>query len=108
MKSLPQRTVVRWFAMSGVLAILGSTLGCARGTAVTPEAIEAARRLWKQAGIHNYDLELTVTGQNNAHYFVSVRDAEVRRLESVRPDGAGPSSIPTNLDSLAWTACSSR
>ena len=73
--------------MPGILAILGSTLGCAGGKEVTPAALEAASRLWKQAGIHDYDLELKVTGQNNAHYFVTVRGGDVRRLESVRPDG---------------------
>jgi len=81
--------------MSGILAILGSMLGCAGGKEVTPEAIAAARRLWKQAGIPNYDLEWTVTGRNNAHYFVTVRGGEVRRLESVRPDGTR-SKLPSH------------
>ena len=87
MKSSPQRPLVRWFAMPGILAIVGSTLGCAGGQDVNPLAIDAARRLWTQAGIRDYQLEWSVTGSNNAHYFVSVQDGEVRKVESARPDG---------------------
>jgi Family of unknown function (DUF6174) len=74
--------------MPGILAILGSTLGCAGGQEVNPKAIDAARRLWTQAGIRDYNLEWSVTGPNNAHYFVSVQGGEVRKVESVQPDGA--------------------
>ena len=88
MKSSPQRSWVRWFVGPSILVSFGSVLGCAGGEEVTPEALEAARRLWKHAGIHNYNMEWTVTGPNNAHYFVTVRDGEVRKLQSVRPDGA--------------------
>jgi len=74
--------------MPGILAILGSTLGCTGGQEVNPGAVDAARRLWTQAGIRDYQLEWSVTGSNNAHYVVSVQDGEVRKVESIRPDGA--------------------
>jgi len=88
MESSPQRPPAWWFAMPAILAILGSTLGCAGGQEVNPQAVDAARRLWTQAGIRDYQLEWSVTGPNNAHYFVSVRDGEVRKIESVQPDGS--------------------
>jgi hypothetical protein len=75
--------------MPGILAILGSSLGCAGGQEVNPKAIDAARRLWTQAGIRDYNLEWSVTGPNNAHYFVSVHGGEVRKIESIQPDGVG-------------------
>jgi len=74
--------------MPGILAILVSTLGCAGGQAVNPETVDAAKRLWTQAGIRDYQLEWSVTGPNNAHYFVTVQNGEVRKIESIQPDGA--------------------
>jgi hypothetical protein len=62
-------------------------IGCVGGQAVTPEAVENARRLWTQANIRDYDLDWSVRGKNNAHYFVTVRGGEVRRVESVQRDG---------------------
>jgi hypothetical protein len=95
MRNRPEQALVRWFAMAGILVMLGSMLGCARGKEVTPDAVEAARRLWQRAGIHNYGLEWTVTGPNNAHYFVTVQGDEVRKLEAVQPDGTR-SQLPSN------------
>jgi hypothetical protein len=60
--------------------------GCSRGEAVTPETIAAAKATWAAAGIRDYDLEWRVTGPNRAHYYVTVRGAEVRKVESVAPD----------------------
>jgi hypothetical protein len=54
---------------------------------VTPETLEAAKTLWKQAGITDYELEWTVTGPNNAHYLVKVQGGDVRRLEMIQPNG---------------------
>jgi hypothetical protein len=71
----------------GILAWFGMALGCDGGQAVTPEAIDQAKRLWAQAGIRDYDLDWTTTGLNNAHYLVSVQGAEVRRVEAIEPDG---------------------
>ncbi len=46
----------------GLLAILGTTIGCAGGQEVTPEAINQAKQGWKAADIRDYDLDWTVTG----------------------------------------------
>jgi len=54
---------------------------------VTPESIKAARQLWNRAGIRDYDLDWSVSGRNNAHYLVTVRDGDVRKIESIQPDG---------------------
>ena len=42
---------------------------------------------WAAAGIRNYDLEWTASGASSAHYFVTVRGGEVRKVEAVAPDG---------------------
>jgi hypothetical protein len=73
--------------MLGILFTLALTFGCSGGQEVNPAAIAAARLLWTQAGIRDYQLEWTVTGPRNNHYFVSVRDGKVRKVESVQPDG---------------------
>jgi hypothetical protein len=70
-----------------ILAWLATTVGCDRGEAVTPEAIADARKLWSQAGIRDYELDWSVTGQNNAHYLVTVQAAEVRKVDAIEPDG---------------------
>jgi hypothetical protein len=74
--------------MLGILAILGSSLGCAGGQEVTPEAIEAAKRLWTQASIRDYDLEWSTTGRTNARYFVTVHGGMVYKVELIQPDGS--------------------
>jgi hypothetical protein len=74
-------------ARIGGLAVLTCQLGCAGGQDVTSEAIDRARQLWSRAGILDYDLEWTVRGPNNAHYFVTVHGGEVRTIESLQPDG---------------------
>ncbi len=61
--------------------------GCAGGQNVTPESVAEAKRVWTQAGIRDYDLDWSVRGPNNAHYSVTVRGGEVRKLESVQRDG---------------------
>ena len=73
----------------GSLAILGSALGCSGGQNVTPEAIDQAKRLWKETGIRDYELELnwTTNGQTHSHYLVVVKDGDVRQVESVLADG---------------------
>jgi len=88
MNSSPVRPKARRFILLGSLAILWSTLGCRSGQDVTPEAIEQAKRLWKEAGIRDYELELDwTTGPDNSHYIVSVKDGEVRQIESALTDG---------------------
>jgi hypothetical protein len=64
------------------------TTGCAGGQEVTPETVDQARQLWTQAHIADYDLDWTVRGPNNAHYFVSVRGGQVRKIDAIDRDGA--------------------
>jgi Family of unknown function (DUF6174) len=64
-----------------------ATAGCGGGQEVTPESVQAARQLWNRAGIRDYDLDWSVSGRNNAHYLVTVRDGDVRKIESIQPDG---------------------
>jgi hypothetical protein len=81
---------VRWIdsvKILGLLTILGTAIGCAGGQEVTPEAIAQAKQVWTTAGIRDYDLEWTVTGAQNNHYYVTVRDGDVRKVESVQSDG---------------------
>jgi hypothetical protein len=79
---------IGWRAKFGLLWLSIAVAGCGGGQAATPEAVQAARQLWARAGIHDYDLDWSVRGPNNAHYFVTVRGGEVRRIESVRADGS--------------------
>ncbi len=78
----------RWHARLGIPAMLIMTVGCAGGENVTPEAIAQSRRLWTQANIRDYDLDYTLRGRNNAHYLVTVRGGEVRKLEMFQRDGS--------------------
>jgi hypothetical protein len=78
----------RWHARLGITAMLILIVGCGGGENVTLEAISLSRRLWTQANIQNYDLEWTIRGRNNAHYLVTVRGGEVRKIEMFQPDGS--------------------
>jgi len=69
-------------------ALVIAIAGCGGGQVVTPEAIRAAKQVWTRSGLRDYDLDWSVSGPNNAHYLVTVRDAEVRTIESIRPDGS--------------------
>ncbi len=78
----------------GVFALLGTALavscclpGCSSGEPVTAEALAKARAVWNKAGIRDYELEWTSSGSTSAHYAVTVRGGEVRKLQSVAPDG---------------------
>src|SRR3954468_10957214 len=73
--------------VAAVLALISPLAGCSGREPVTPEAIAAARKTWDKAGIRDYDLEWTASGMNQAHYFVTVREGVVRKVESVAPDG---------------------
>jgi len=70
-----------------ILAWLGTMAGCDGGQAVTPEAIDQAKRLWSLAGVRDYELDWSVTGPNNAHYVVTVQAGEVREVDAIQPDG---------------------
>jgi hypothetical protein len=81
---------VRWIhdvRMLGLVTILVTTIGCAGGQEVTPETINQAKQFWKTAGIRDYDLDWTVSGAQNNHYYVTVRGGDVRKVESVQADG---------------------
>jgi hypothetical protein len=69
-------------------ALLIAIAGCGGGQEVTPESVRAAKQLWTRAGIKDYDLDWIVTGPNNAHYVVTVRDSEVVKVEMIRLDGS--------------------
>ncbi len=77
----------RSFAMLGIFAVMGAASGCGGGQQVTPEAIAHAKQLWTKAGIRDYDLEWTVTGARSNQYYVTVREGEVRKIESLLGDG---------------------
>ena len=105
----PRRLMPRLAFAGFLLSLIGSTLGCGGGQPVTAETLEAARTLWKQAGITDYELEWTVTGPNNAHYFVTVEDSKVRKLELIQPNGERQrSAARSSLVSSVSTVCSSR
>src|SRR4051794_15416269 len=87
MNSPQKRLRARWAPRLGIAALLAGTIGCAGGQDVTPEAVAQAKRLWTQADLRDYDLDWTVRGPNNAHYFVTVRDGQVRKIESIGPSG---------------------
>ncbi len=84
--SLQRRS--RWHAVFGITATLILSTGCGGGENVTPEAIARSRRIWTQASIPDYDLDWSIRGPNNAHYLVTVRGGEVRRIEMLQPDGS--------------------
>jgi hypothetical protein len=87
MMALATRPRTGSYARLVLPALLLAAVGCGGGREVTPESVQAARQLWARAGIQDYDLDWSVTGPNNAHYLVTVRGGEVRRIESIQPDG---------------------
>ena len=85
--TLATRSRTGWYARLGLAALLIAAAGCGGGREVTPESVQAARQRWNRAGIRDYDLDWSVSGRNNAHYVVTVRGGEVRKIESIQPDG---------------------
>jgi hypothetical protein len=69
------------------LNVVSLVTGCSGGQEVTPESIASARKAWAKEGIADYDLEWTAAGTASAHYYVTVREGSVRKIESVAPDG---------------------
>src|SRR5262249_37670941 len=86
--SVPRHRLRALFSARLGTAALGiATIGCAGGQEVTPQGGEPARRLWAQANITDYDLDWTARGPNNAHYFVTVRGGQARKIEAVDRSG---------------------
>ena len=83
-----RRLQARWYVRLGLPVFLIAIAGCGGGQEVTPESVQAAKQLWARAGIRDYDLDWSVSGPNNNHYFVTVRRGQVRSVEMVAPDGA--------------------
>lgn len=63
-------------ARLGLPVLLLAAVGCGGGREVTPESVQAAKQLWARTGVRDYDLDWSVSGANNAHYLVTVRDGE--------------------------------
>ena len=70
-----------------VLAAIVFLVRHSAGQSVTPAALAAARKAWKEAGIDDYDLEWMASGKMTAHYYVTVRGGQVQKIESIAPDG---------------------
>ncbi len=80
-------------AMTGLAAVC-IFARCSGGQSVTPESLAAARKVWAEVGIRDYDLEWSASGRMSAHYYVTVREREVREVESIASDGR---RIPVHL-----------
>jgi hypothetical protein len=79
---------MRWNGRLAITALVIAIAGCGGGEEVTPAAIAKAKQLWARADIRDYDLDWSIRGPNNAHYLVTVRGGEVRKLEMFQPDGS--------------------
>jgi hypothetical protein len=88
---------VRSRARLGIPVLLIFAAGCAGGQDVTPRAVETARARWEKAGLRDYDLDWSVTGPNTAHYFVTVRQNQVRKVELVARDGTRVAVHPAEM-----------
>ena len=86
MNGTPRVSWVFQVQILGLLSILGSTFGCAGGQDVTAESISQAKQVWKTSGILDYELDWTVTGAQNNHYYVTVRGGDVRKVEMIQAD----------------------
>ena len=62
-------------AMTGLAAVC-IFARCSGGQSVTPEALAAARKVWAEAGIRDYDLEWSASGITSVHYYVTVRERD--------------------------------
>ena len=74
-------------AMTGLAAVC-IFARCSGGQSVTPEALAAARKVWAEAGIRDYDLEWSASGITSA-----------RLLR----DRAGARGTQGGVDRIGWT-----
>jgi hypothetical protein len=81
------RPIVRGLPLVGFLSTCLVFVGCSGGQVVTADGVKAARQLWSEAGIRDYDLEYT-TAPASGHFLVTVRDSDVKKVEAIQPDGA--------------------
>ena len=80
------RSGTRWLASLCILAACASALGCSGGQEVTTESVEAAQRLWNEAGIRDYDLDYT-SGPFSDHFVTTVHNGTVQKVESIQLGG---------------------
>ena len=92
-------------AMTGLAAVC-IFARCSGGQSVTPEALAAARKVWAEAEIRDYDLEWSASGITSAHYYVTVRERGVRKVESIASDGQRFEVRPPTPGSTEWTGSS--
>jgi len=67
------------------LALLAFS-GCSGGEDVNTRTLSQARALWDSAGIRDYDLEWTTSGDRDGHYVAYVRDGKVKRVHAFVDD----------------------
>ena len=60
--------------------------GCSGGEDVNTRTLSKAQALWDGAGIRDYDLEWTTSGDREGHYLVFVRGGVVRRIHAFVED----------------------
>jgi hypothetical protein len=84
---LRRSTVAIAILATAALTSIALFARCSGGESVTPEALAGARKTWDDAAIKNYELEWVASGRVTAHYYVTVRDGKVRKIESIAPDG---------------------
>ncbi len=70
-----------------IVVLISALPGCGGGVDATPDAIKVAEAKWNAAGIRDYNIEWTNSGQGNGHYRVFVRDGEVKAIYSLLPGG---------------------
>ena len=74
-------------ALLAALCLCLAIAGCAGGENVTQQSLQAARAKWDGAKVRDYELEWKATGAMNSRYVVSVRDGQVRSIDTIAPDG---------------------
>lgn len=76
----PQRRWLPWCLFGALVAGLATMVGLNVWNTrrlLTQDKLQAAQRLWQQAGVKDYDITISVTGRTSARYHLQVRDGEV-------------------------------
>lgn len=77
------RAAARWTALALALVAAGITLWLlyrGEGDPLTREGLAEARARWKSAGVTDYDIEIEVSGGQQATHVLSVRGGKVTRM----------------------------